>query len=66
MVFDVFLMSFTSNGNHHSKPSISTSIELMYHTLNSNGYTMPNLESYSSALEGFYILKEEGKFQKIL
>lgn len=65
--FMMFLMmSFVSVKNNllRPSPSASTKIEYMYHTLNSNGFKMPNLESFSSALEGFYILKEEGKIQK--
>jgi hypothetical protein len=59
-----FMMSFVPVKNNFLKPSASTKIEFMYQALNSNGYKTPNLESYSSALKGFYILKEKGKIQK--
>jgi hypothetical protein len=36
----------------------------VYHLLNANSFSLPNLESFSCALEGFYALKNKGVIQK--
>ncbi|WP_162127180.1 murein L,D-transpeptidase catalytic domain family protein [Flavobacterium phycosphaerae] len=36
----------------------------VYDRLNANSFAMPNLESFSEALEGFYALKNKGIIQK--
>jgi len=35
-------------------------IGMIYHSLNSNQFGLPNLQSFSEALKGFYLLKEKG------
>ncbi|MBC5838899.1 murein L,D-transpeptidase catalytic domain family protein [Flavobacterium muglaense] len=44
--------------------SPKTTEELVYDNLNSNNYTLPNLESFTEALRGFYLLKEKGLITK--
>jgi len=41
-----------------------SSAAAIYDMLNANSFTMPNLESFSEALEGFYALKNKGIIQK--
>jgi len=41
-----------------------SSAAAIYDMLNANSFTMPNLESFSEALEGFYALKNKGVIQK--
>jgi len=45
-------------------PSSDSNIETIYSHLNSNQFELPNLESFSAALKGFYSLKERGLVQK--
>lgn len=47
-----------------SKPSSDSNIEIVYNSLNSNHFAMPNFESFAEALKGFYLLKEKGIVQK--
>lgn len=46
------------------KPSSDSNIEIVYNSLKSNHYALPNLESFKEALKGFYLLKEKGLIQK--
>lgn len=46
------------------KLSIDTRIENVYHTLNANRFSLPELKTFSEALKGFYLLKEKGIIQK--
>lgn len=46
------------------KSSFDSKIELVYNSLNSNHFALPNFESFKEALEGFYLLKEKGLVQK--
>lgn len=46
------------------KPSSDSSIEVIYNSLNSNNFDLPNLESFEEAMKGFYKLKNEGLVQK--
>jgi hypothetical protein len=46
------------------KGNFKEKIELVYNSLNSNSFDLPQLESFTNALEGFYILKEKGLIQK--
>ncbi len=39
-------------------------IGMIYHSLNSNQFGLPNLQSFSKALKGFYLLKEKGLIHK--
>ncbi len=43
-----------------TKPSSDSNIAMVYNNLNSNQFGMPNLQSFSEALKGFYLLKEKG------
>ena len=38
--------------------------ENLYNSLNANNFSLPKLASFTKALEGFYKLQTEGKFQK--
>lgn len=38
--------------------------DFIYNNLNSKNFNLPNLESFSKAIEGFYLLKQKGKIQK--
>jgi hypothetical protein len=44
--------------------SIDTKIESIYSQLNSNRFKLPNFESFTEALKGYYLLKEKGLVQK--
>ncbi|MEO8532598.1 MAG: murein L,D-transpeptidase catalytic domain family protein [Flavobacterium sp.] len=46
------------------KLTINTKIESVYHSLNSNNFSLPELKTFSEALKGFYLLKERGLVQK--
>lgn len=46
------------------KFSFDSKVEMVYNSLNSNHYELPNLESFKEALKGFYLLKEKGLVQK--
>ncbi|HMK06391.1 MAG TPA: murein L,D-transpeptidase catalytic domain family protein [Flavobacterium sp.] len=67
-----FLMSFTSIdnrtvstlSNNIAKSSTEIKIAKVYNHLNANDFAMPKLESFSKALEGFYLLKEKGLIKK--
>lgn len=47
-----------------SKTSFASKAESLYNTLNANHLSLPRLESFSKALEGFYDLKSKGKITK--
>ena len=66
----LFLLAFTSfapnltkevNIKTSSSVSFSQKIEAVYNSIDSNNFNMPNLESFSKALQGYYLLKEDGK-----
>ena len=42
----------------------SNKVVTAYNRLNANNYKLPQMESFSEALKGFYSLKEKGMFQK--
>lgn len=44
--------------------SSSNKVVSAYNNLNANHFQLPNLESFSEALKGFYSLKERGFFRK--
>lgn len=47
--------------------SIETSkVEDVYHSLSINSFSLPTKESFTKALEGYYLLNEEGTFEKPL
>jgi len=43
---------------------VDTKIAAVYGKLQSNNFSLPKLESFSEALQGFYALKEKGMIQK--
>lgn len=45
-------------------PNSNLNIETKYSALNSNQFSLPNIESFKEALKGFYELKEKGLVQK--
>lgn len=47
-----------------AKPAIDSKVEIIYNSLNSNQFELPNLESFKEALKGFYLLKEKGLIRK--
>ncbi len=70
-----FFMSFSSNvtkTNRESAKIVSTTktnsftlkVETIYNNLQANSFALPKLESFSKALQGFYILKDKGLIQK--
>jgi hypothetical protein len=46
------------------KPTFESKVEVVYKSLNSNNFALPNLESFTEAMKGFYLLKEKGLIQK--
>lgn len=46
------------------KPNFESKVELVYNSLNANQFELPNLESFTEALKGYYLLKEKGLIQK--
>ncbi len=42
----------------------NSKIEMVYNSLHSNQFALPNFKSFSEALKGFYLLKEKGLIQK--
>lgn len=46
------------------KSTFESNAELMYNSLNTNEFALPNIESFKEALKGFYLLKEKGLVQK--
>lgn len=44
--------------------TFESKVNLAYSELKNANFSIPNMESFSSALEGFYQLKEKGKIQK--
>ena len=68
-----FLSVFSSEGTRPTrqnfiaaKTEITTESQAtaVYHQLNANNFAMPNLESFTNALEGFYDLKAKGLVAK--
>jgi hypothetical protein len=70
----VFLMSFSSNKIEKNVPKLTAFVteksafemkaEHIYSNLDANNLTLPNLESFSLALAGFYDLKDKGLISK--
>jgi hypothetical protein len=70
----VFLMSFSSNKIEKNVPKLTAfvteksafemKVEHIYSNLYANNLTLPNLESFSLALAGFYDLKDKGLISK--
>jgi hypothetical protein len=49
---------------YNTAPSIAVKAENVYHSLNANHFALPQLESFSKALTGFYQLKAKGLINK--
>jgi hypothetical protein len=62
--FDNSVNSHNTEITRNSNPSLDSNIENIYNNLNPNEYSLPNFESFSEALKGFYLLKEKGLIQK--
>lgn len=66
------LFSFTTPSNNTtdpktiastSKTSLESKVTTLYNNLNANNFKLPQLESFSKAIEGFYQLKQKGIIQ---
>src|SRR6476620_1707511 len=72
LFFVLLLTSFTSVSNKTISKEITVSAEAktvsrnasLYSELNSNSFTLPNFDVLSTALDGFYLLKQKGHVQK--
>ncbi|MEO8234353.1 MAG: murein L,D-transpeptidase catalytic domain family protein [Flavobacterium sp.] len=69
----VFFMSFAPKSTTNTDPkllasatanNISARIEIIYHSLDSNHFALPQITCFKKAMEGFYALKEKGLVQK--
>lgn len=62
------LLSFTTNTSNLSTdiaPLVhNTKAEIIYHSLNANNFVLPNINTFTKAVEGFYKFKEKGVVQK--
>lgn len=47
-----------------AKSAFDSKVDVVYNSLNSNQFNLPNLESFKEALKGFYLLKQKGLVQK--
>jgi hypothetical protein len=47
-----------------AEKSAASAAEMIYHSLKTNSLSMPEFESFSKAIEGFNILKQQGKIKK--
>lgn len=66
------LFSFTTPSNNTTDPrniastsntSFESKVTSLYNNLNANNFKLPQLESFTKALEGFYQLKQKGLVQ---
>jgi hypothetical protein len=66
LIFSSFAPNRPKNNHPKSYAMISFSkkASIVYNSLNSNHFQLPKLESFSKALEGFYLLKEKGIIKK--
>jgi hypothetical protein len=66
----LFFNSFFSNKpqesqlKNYTEISSTKRVSMVYNTLKSNHFQLPNLESFSKAIQGFYLLKERGLIKK--
>jgi hypothetical protein len=56
--------NYKSEATRIIKSSSDSNIEMIYNSLHSNQFVLPNLKSFTEALKGFYQLKEKGLIQK--
>lgn len=71
ILFGLFSISTTSlpanpNTLDPEFPTVETTHEEIYKSLNANDFELPSQESFAQALQGFFRLKEEGKIKKDL
>lgn len=72
LFFVILLMSFTNLPSNISSKKISTVVAIksvaknvsIYNQLDANSYALPNFDCFSTALDGFHLLKEKGLVQK--
>jgi hypothetical protein len=72
LFFVVLLMSFTTLPDETNSSKIDTKTATsavsknasIYKQLDANSFTLPNFDCFSTALEGFYLLKAKGLVQK--
>ena len=62
-------LTYSQNSNKPAvavvvKPTFESNVEMMYKSMNTNQFALPNLESFKEALKGYYMLKEKGLIQK--
>ncbi|MEC4003115.1 murein L,D-transpeptidase catalytic domain family protein [Flavobacterium sp. SUN052] len=51
----------TSQPRNYAMNSFSERVAVIYNSLDANNFKLPKIESFSRALEGYYLLKEKGK-----
>lgn len=66
LIFTSFKPNYFKQGDVAFKSADATlsRVEAIYNSIDANNFKMPNLESFSKALQGYYLLKEEGKVEK--
>jgi len=71
LLFSFSLLSFATNSEKIakevkiSKPNETTSRNLsLYNQLNANNFELPIFDCFSLAVDGYYLLKEQGKIEK--
>lgn len=69
----VFFMSFSPKSTTNTDPKLLASaaannlaakVEIIYHSLDTNHFVLPQITCFKKAMEGFYALKEKGLIQK--
>jgi hypothetical protein len=65
----IALLSFSPNLPKETKPKtiaiapVVKKVVVVYNSIDANNLKLPNIESFSSAFEGYNLLKEQGKIQ---
>ena len=68
-LFLLFFMSFAPKATNNTDPKLiaglsaaetNVKLEMVYHSLNANRLSLPNVECFKKALLGFYTLKQKG------
>lgn len=69
----LFFMSFAPKANHHTDPTLTAianannmlaKIDIIYKSLDSNSFAIPEINCFKKAMIGYYSLKEKGIVQK--
>lgn len=72
-LFLLFFMSFAPKATNNTDPKLLASnssinltakIEMVYYSLNTNHFSLPKLNCFQKAMEGFYALKQKGLIEK--